>query len=41
LAMVTFVCGVLLSDFVFVVGMKGTFALGTLGGWPPLEVGHP
>ena len=25
----------------FVVGMKGTFAVGTLGGWPPLEVSHP
>jgi hypothetical protein len=27
-----------LSEFVLVVGMKGTFAVGTLGGWPPLEV---
>ena len=28
----------LLLGFVFVVGMKGTCAVGTLGGWPPLEV---
>ena len=31
----------LLLGFVFVVGMKGTCAVGTRGGWPPLEVGHP
>ena len=28
----------LLLGFVFVVGMMGTCAVGTRGGWPPLEV---